>query len=144
MARRATQDVKPKAAKKRSRFTRVLLWLLAGGVLLVTLVWYAVHHFDWAGPLVANSLRAAFGDDTVAKLEDLVYGAEDRVNRVLKKDEPPKAYWNVPSAAVAASAAPIASSGSPRPADTASPFKLENPGPALKDWSAPGDGEWVR
>jgi hypothetical protein len=143
MARRATQEVKPKAAKKSARFARVLFWLLGSGVLLVALVWYAVHHFDWAGPLVANSLRAVFGDDTVAKLEDLVYGAEDRVNRVLKKDEPPKAYWNVPSAAVAPSAAPIASTSTPPPADAAPPFKLENPGPALKDWSAPGDGEWV-
>jgi hypothetical protein len=142
MARRATQDVKPKAAKKRSRFARVLLWLLAGGVLLVALAWYAVHHFDWAGPLVANSLRAVFGDNTVAKLEDLVYGAEDRVNRVLKKDEPPKAYWNVPSAVVAPSAAPI-SSATPALVQSGSAFKLENPGPALKDWSAPGDGEWV-
>ncbi len=143
MARRATQQVKPKAAKKPSRFTRVLLCLLGGGVLLVALAWYAVHHFDWAGPLVANSLRAVFGDNTVAKLEDLVYGAEDRVNRVLKKDEPPRAYWNVPSAAVLPSAAPVASSSAPPPTDAPPPFKLDNPGPALKDWSAPGDGEWV-
>ncbi|HEX3854480.1 MAG TPA: hypothetical protein VHW01_26135 [Polyangiaceae bacterium] len=143
MARRATQDVKPKAAKKPSRFARVLLWLLGSSVLLVALLWYAVHHFDWAGPLVANSLRAVFGDNTVAKLEDLAYGAEDRVNRVLKKDEPPKAYWNVPSAAVTPSAAPLASASSPPLLDAPPPFKLEDPGPALKDWSAPGDGEWV-
>jgi len=143
MARRATQEVKPKAAKKPSRSTRVLLWLLSGSVLLVALVWYAVHHFDWAGPLVANSLRAVVGDNTVAKLEDLVYGAEDRVNRVLKKDELPRAYWNVPSAAIAPSAAPVTSSSAPPPADAPHPFKLDNPGPALKDWSAPGDGEWV-
>ena len=143
MARRATQEVKPKAAKKPPRSTRVLLWLLGSGVLLVALVWYAVHHFDWAGPLVANSLRAVVGDNTVAKLEDLVYGAEDRVNRVLKKDELPKAYWNVPSAAVAPSTAPVASSSAPPPANAPPPFKLDNPGPALKDWSAPGDGEWV-
>ncbi|HEY3668258.1 MAG TPA: hypothetical protein VGL19_19780 [Polyangiaceae bacterium] len=143
MARGATQGVRPKATKKRPRLARVLLWLLGASVLLVALVWYAVHHFDWAGPLVANSLRAVFGDDTVAKLEDVVYGAEDRVNRVLKKDEPPKAYWNVPSAAPAPSSAPIANAAAP-PALTTSPtFKLENPGPALKDWSAPGDGEWV-
>jgi hypothetical protein len=143
MARGATRDVRPKARKKRPPFARVLLWLLGSGVLLVALVWYAVHHFDWAGPLVANSLRAVFGDDTVAKLEDLVYGAEDRLNRVLKKDEPPKAYWNVPSAAPAPSAAPSASAAVPPPSPAGPSFKLENPGPALKDWSAPGDGEWV-
>ncbi len=123
------------------------LWFLACSVLLIALVWYAVHHFDWAGPLVANSLRAVFGDDNVAKLEDLVYGAEDRVNRVLKKNEAPKAYWNVPSATAeaSASAAPSTSAAVAEPAPPAAgpSFKLENPGPALKDWSAPGDGEWV-
>ena len=76
--------------------------------MLFALVWYAVHHFDWAGPLVANSLRAVFGDDNVAKLEDLVYGAEDRVNRLLKKNEPPKAYWQVPGTASAGSSAAAA------------------------------------
>jgi hypothetical protein len=153
MATRATRSVKPKAAPRpeprRPRLARLTLWFAGLGVFAVALVWYAVHHFDWAGPLVANSLRAVFGDDNVAKLEDLVYGAEDSVNRVLKKNEAPKAYWNVPSATPAPSAAapePSASSAAPEaPTVTAgSPsFKLENPGPALKDWSAPGDGEWV-
>jgi hypothetical protein len=112
-------------------------------MLLVALLWYAVHHFDWAGPLVANSLRAVFGDDKVAKLEDFVYGAEDRVNRLLKKDEPPKTYWSVPSATVespAVASNPVVSASSPAPGAA---FSLENPGPALKEWSAPGDGEWV-
>jgi hypothetical protein len=143
MARRATPDLKPKAARKKSRLARVLLWLLCGAVLLIVLVWYAVHHFDWAGPLIANSLRAVFGDDTVAKLEDAVYGVEDRVNRVLKRDEPPKAYWNVPTAQVAPSAAPVASAQVAPAVDASIAFSLVNPGPALKDWSAPGDGEWV-
>ena len=113
-------------------------------MLLVLLVWYAVHHFDWAGPLVANSLRAVFGDDNVAKLEDFVYGAEDRVNHLLKKDEPPKAYWQVPDAASATPAVAPVESGAP--ADAAPPsaaFQPVNPGPALKEWSAPGDGEWL-
>jgi len=145
MARRATANEKPKAARKKPRVGRLLLGLLGAGVLSFLLVWYAVHHFDWAGPLVANSLRAAFGDDNVAKLEDVVYGAEDRVNRLLKQDEPPRAYWQVPSAAptpvpeAARSAAPqveVAPSGPEA-------FHPTNPGPALKEWSAPGDGEWL-
>jgi hypothetical protein len=143
MARRATADVKPKAARKKLRFARVVFGLLSGSALAVALVWYAVHHFDWAGPLVANSLRSLFGDDNVAKLEDFAYGAEDRVNRVLRKDEPPKAYWNVPSVAAMPSAAPAASVEEPSPESHVTNFRLENPGPALKEWSAPGDGEWV-
>ena len=151
MASRATSNVKPKAVPRsrprRSLLARLALWFLGCSVLCVALVWYAVHHFDWAGPLVANSLRAVLGDDNVAQLEDLVYGAEDRVNRVLKKNEAPKAYWNVPGATAAASASAAASSSAavaePAPPPAGPSFKLENPGPALRDWSAPGDGEWV-
>src|SRR5881227_3690554 len=83
-------NVKVKRAPKKLRLGRLAVGFAAGCVLVVLLIWYAVHHFDWAGPLVANSLRSAFGDDNVAKLEDLVYGVEDRVNRLLKKNEPPK------------------------------------------------------
>jgi hypothetical protein len=147
MARRATAKDNSKAPPKRRRLARIALTLPCAVLLFVALVWYAVHHFDWAGPLVANSLRAVFGDDNVAKLEDFVYGAEDGVNRVLKKNEPPKAYWNVPQApASAASAEPVASaapSGQNTPPVSQEAFAPVNPGPALKEWSAPGDGEWV-
>jgi len=146
MARRATADDRTKAPRKRRRFGRIALGVLGALLVCVAFVWYAVHHFDWAGPLVANSLRAVFGDDNVAKLEDFVYGAEDGVNRVLKKNEPPKAYWKVPEATSAPSAAPSASAASetpsPAPVDS-NAFSPKNPGPALQDWSAPGDGEWV-
>src|SRR6187551_4539 len=151
MARRATQNEKQKTARakrekgKRPRAGRLLLAFLGTGCLLFALVWYAVHHFDWAGPLLANSLRAVFGDDNVAKLEDLVYGAEDRVNRLLKKNEPPKAYWQIPGTA---SAAARPAESSPAPVAEAQPsaseaFHPANPGPALKEWSAPGDGKWL-
>jgi hypothetical protein len=164
MARRATQNEKQKTARakrekgQRRRPGRLLLAFLGTGCLLFALVWYAVHHFDWAGPLLANSLRAVFGDDNVARLEDLVYGAEDRVNRLLKKNEPPKAYWQVPGTASAGSsaAAPSAAAASttapsaapvtgttPPSASGGEAFHPANPGPALKEWSAPGDGEWL-
>jgi hypothetical protein len=143
MARRGTATDKPKPAAKSSRLASFVLWCLGCAVLLVALVWYAVHHFDWAGPLVANSLRAVFGDDKVAKLEDTVYGVEDRVNHLLKKNEPPKTYWSVPSAASAPPPAPTESAAGAIPNAPGVAFSLENPGPALKEWSAPGDGEWV-
>jgi hypothetical protein len=152
MARRATKSDQLKAQRKDAprktrgrRFGRLLFAVLGTGLLLLLLVWYAVHHFDWAGPLLANSLRAVFGNDRVAKLEDVVYGAEDRVNRLLKKNEPPKAYWQVPGSA---SVAPAAAESSQAPVAEAPPrpspaFHPKNPGPALKEWSAPGDGEWL-
>ncbi|HKO52350.1 MAG TPA: hypothetical protein VJV79_31800, partial [Polyangiaceae bacterium] len=144
MARRATKNEKQRATRKRPRFGRLLLSVLGAFFLVFLLVWYAVHHFDWAGPLLANSLRSVFGVEKVAKLEDVVYGAEDRVNRLLKKNEPPKAYWQVPSG----SAAPRAVESSAGPVAVAPPRRSEafhpvNPGPALKEWSAPGDGEWL-
>jgi len=139
--------VKVKRAPKKLRLGRLAVGFAAGCVLVVLLIWYAVHHFDWAGPLVANSLRSAFGDDNVAKLEDLVYGVEDRVNRLLKKNEPPKAYWHVPDTASASAApseaAPLASATITSAPASDNSFRPRNPGPALKEWSAPGDGEWL-
>jgi hypothetical protein len=108
-------------------------------------MWWAVHRFDWMGPLVANTLRAVIGVDNVAKLEDAVYGAEDVWNRLTRKDERPKAYWKVPAPppAPAVAKAPVAPVGSaaapPLPA-----FEPKTPGPMHKEWSAPGDGQWVR
>ncbi|HEV8244808.1 MAG TPA: hypothetical protein VGP93_03535, partial [Polyangiaceae bacterium] len=145
----------PRDARRGKRWRRLLLGVLGTGFVLVLLVWYAVHHFDWAGPMVANSLRAVFGDDNVARLEDFVYGAEDHVNRVLKKNEPPKAYWQVPGSASAESEAalngvPSAASATAASASAVAEARLAgeafhpaNPGPALKEWSAPGDGEWL-
>jgi hypothetical protein len=72
---------------------------------------------------------------------------EDRVNRLLKKNEPPKAYWQVPATAAASAAAsasaPVDSAEPTSAPPSAGAFQLTNPGPALKEWSAPGDGEWL-
>ncbi len=141
MAPRARAVTKPKAAPKKRRWARLALLVVACAVLILALAWSAVHHFDWAGPLIANALREVGGANNVAKLEDTVYGLEDRVNKLLKKNEPPKAYWNVPRAAPAA---PSASAASASARMVGRPFALKNPGPALKEWSAPGDGEWVQ
>jgi len=130
-------------ARRRGRFRRALLWLFGLGVVLVGLTYWAVHRFEWAGPLVANSLRSVLGVDNVAHLEDLVYAVEDRVNRLTRKNEKPQAHWQVPAAALppppATSAAPATATEAPR----LPPFTLPDPGPALKAWSAPGDGKWV-
>jgi len=129
-------------APRNGRWRRIAAWLLASGLLLVGLTYWAVHRFEWAGPLVANSLRAVVGVDNVAHLEDLVYAAEDRVNRLTRKNEKPQAHWQVPAVAPAPSAAPPASAASAGAAPLP-PFTLPDPGPALKAWSAPGDGKWV-
>ncbi len=131
-------------ARRRGRWRRVLVWLLGISATLLGLTYWAVHRFEWAGPLVANTLRAIIGVDNVARLEDLVYAAEDRVNRLTRQNEKPQAHWQVPATAAAPapplpSAAPAGNDDAPRLA----PFKLQDPGPAPKAWAAPGDGKWV-
>jgi hypothetical protein len=108
------------------------------------LMWWAIHRYDWMGPLVANTLRSIVGPTAVAKLEDVVYAVEDRYNRLARGTEAPKSYWTVPSAPQA----PVVAVPAPVPSGSAAapdlpPFRPADPGPALKSWSAPGDGLWV-
>jgi hypothetical protein len=134
-----------KKAVRRPASTRGKRWLrwlprisaLLG--VLVALLWWAIHRYDWMGPLVANTLRAIIGPDAVATIEDWVYSVEDRKNRLLREQEAPKAYWKVPAPAPSAAPPPSAAAG-PEPLP---PFRPKDPGPALKSWSAPGDGVWV-
>ncbi|HYJ07692.1 MAG TPA: hypothetical protein VEX18_01750 [Polyangiaceae bacterium] len=129
---------------RRGRWRRILLWISGIGFALVALTYWLVHRYEWAGPLVANSLRAVIGVDAVAKIEDLVYAVEDRINRFTRKNEKPQAHWQVPVAPPVVSAAPaVASPSGSGAAPPPPPFTLRDPGPALKAWSAPGDGKWV-
>jgi hypothetical protein len=126
--------------RARQRFKRGLIGTVAAAPLLIVGLWFAVHKVEWVGPLIANSLRAVVGSDNVARLEDFVYAIEDRYNRWRRKDEKPKAYWEVPPAEPsAASPKPQASGAGPQ----LPPFRPKGVGPMHKSWSAPGDGEWV-
>jgi hypothetical protein len=132
----------PKAASKgrRRRWLRILGWLGLSGVAAIALLWWAVHRFEWAGPMVANSLRAVFGKDAVAKLEDFVYGAQDRFNLWWKRGDKPKTYWAVPPQQTEAppASAPVAGGKT-----TVSAFLPKDCGPQHSSSAAPGDGRWV-
>ncbi len=132
------------SSKKPHHPRRRLRWAVGAGVALPVLAlaaWVAVHRVEWLGPMVANSLRAVLGTDAVAKIEDGVYAVEDRFNRVWRKDEKPKAYWQVPPQATAAAPPPIANdAGSVAPLPVVRPKDV---GPMHKSWSAPGDGVWL-
>lgn len=132
------QPVRPASTRGR-RFLRWLPRISAVLGVLLALLWWAIHRYDWMGPLVANTLRSIIGADAVASIEDWVYSVEDSKNRMLRDKEAPKAYWKVP--APTSAAPPVASGGSGVPA--LPPFHPKDPGPALKSWSAPGDGIWV-
>jgi hypothetical protein len=147
MAQAAVRSDRPSrraSPRKKKRWLRRWLPRISAGLGVgIAVLWWAVHRFDWMGPLVANSLRAVVGPDAVAKIEDIVYAVEDRFNRLSRRHEAPKAAWSVPPPQAPAPApAPAASSALPtKPA--LPPFRPRNPGPARKAWSAPGDGIWV-
>ncbi|HVR18813.1 MAG TPA: hypothetical protein VMS65_03935 [Polyangiaceae bacterium] len=141
MAEAALTPAKPvrPATTRKQRLLRWLPRISAVFGVLLALLWWAVHRYDWVGPLIANTLRAVVGADAVATIEDWVYAVEDKKNRVLREKEAPKAYWTVPVPQTSAPPpASAAAASSPLP-----PFRPKDPGPALKSWSAPGDGVWV-
>jgi hypothetical protein len=123
--------------KQKGRLRRAAKWVAVATPVVVLGLWFAVHKIPWMGPLLANTLRAVVGTDNVAKLEDFAYGVEDRFNRWYRKDEKPKAYWEVPP-----EEPKPATSGDAAPAKPE--WKLSDVGPIHEKWSAPGDGVWVK
>jgi hypothetical protein len=139
--------------RRRRWVRRVLVGAGIATPALILALWVLVNRVEWLGPYVADGLRAVVGVETVARLEDFAYGVQDRVNRVLRRGEAPKAYWEVPSAGPSPSPAaeapePLAEAkkepetpeDEPEPLP---PFRPEDVGPALQSWSAPGDGKWL-
>jgi hypothetical protein len=115
-----------------------LAWVFGCSGASAILLWTLVHNTSWAGPLVATSLRTVLGTNNVAKLEDFVYGLEDKVNVWRRRGEKPKAHWTVP-----AKAKPLQA---PKAQDEGASFSVFEPkdvGPVHKSWSAPGDGTWI-
>jgi hypothetical protein len=142
-----------RAERPRRRRQGLASRLVAGtlGVGLIALfgLWIAVNRVDWLGPYVADGLRSVVGVDAVASLEDFAYRIQDRVNRVWRKGEKPRAYWAIPVApktapsAVAQPQAAREAVPGATAADALPPFKPKDVGPVHKEWSAPGDGDWL-
>lgn len=126
-------------SKWRRRLKRAALVMLITAPVAVIALWSAVHYFPWMGPLVADTLRAIIGTDNVSRLEDFVYGVEDRWNRWWRADEAPKAYWEVPTSEPLEEPAPSASADVP----ALPPFRPADVGPMHKALAAEGDGKWV-
>ena len=152
MARRATQSDQQKAAREegRARFGRLLFGFLGTGSCSSLLVWYAVHHFDWAGPLVANSLRAVFGDDQRGQARRRRLRRRGSRQPPAEEERAAQGLLAGPEHCLGGSRSASARSSTTAPAPRPRPpppsgeaFHPANPGPALKEWSAPGDGEWL-
>jgi hypothetical protein len=139
MASTDKRSHKSKIAQRRG-LRRGALVVAAAGPLVVLGLWIAVHRVPWLGPLLADSLRAVVGTDAVTWLEEVAYGVQDRYNRVWRRGEKPRAYWEVPSSHPTASGSARASNPT---VPALPPFRPEDVGPVHKSWSAPGDGVWV-
>lgn len=128
----------PSNPARRSSLRRRIGWGVGAAAALGALSWVLVHSTSWAGPLFANTLRSVIGTDNVARLEDLVYGIEDRITRIRRRGEKPKAHWAVPEHNSKPTPVATADAGPAWP-----PFEPKAVGPVHKSWSAPGDGQWV-
>jgi hypothetical protein len=145
MPRTAERPTDPRPRKRRrGRLRRALFVVGAVAIAGVIGLWIAVNRVAWLGPYVADGLRAVVGTDAVADLEDFAYHLQDRVNRVLRRGERPRAHWQVPRARpIPAKPPALAPAESATKAIALPPFRLGDVGPVHKEWSAPGDGEWV-
>lgn len=126
--------------KKRGKWRRRLLIALGIFVVSIPLLWIAIHRIPGFGPLMADTGRAILGNDAIAWLEEVAYGAQDRINRTVRSGEEPAAYWSVPSGDAEVPTAPSADAGVEWSLPTFSPTKLA---PMHESFSAPGDGQWV-
>lgn len=108
-------------------------------------LWIAVNRYEWLGPWVADGLRAVIGKEAVTELENIAYGIQDRLYRYTRKDEAPKAYWEVPTptASTTEPQAEVPAEPDAGPAEVPAPFRPADVGPVHQSWSAPGDGQWV-
>jgi hypothetical protein len=122
--------------RKRRRVGRTL-WritvVLISNLALLMLFWSAVHRVPWLGPAVADGLRAMWGPEPVAWLEDVAYGIQDRINRWRYRDSEPTKFWEVPEEKREAAAHPKQAGG----------FFPEPYAPPYKGVATPADGTWV-
>jgi hypothetical protein len=114
-----------------------LLTGLGASVGLLLGLWIAAHRLPWLGPMLADGLRAVVGVEAVSDLEDVAYGAQDRVMRWWRSGESPKARWEVPTAR------PMALPERDLGGCEVAAFSPKDVGPVNESWSAPGDGRWV-
>jgi hypothetical protein len=133
------QMQRPKTKRKPTHLwrvvKRVLVALAIATPLSLLLLWYAIHKIPWLGPKLADGARVVLGPRAVSWIEERAYKIEDRYNRWSKKDEAPKAHWDVPDLPE-----PEVKDGG---ADTPVGFRPKKVGPLFPKVAAKGDGVWV-
>jgi hypothetical protein len=132
-------------------------WWLGGAmaILAFAVLGVLVQRATWAGPAVANGLRAVIGDRAVARLEEAWAGVQDRALRLLRRNEPPRELedaWPEGAPAAPQPAHPTAASpvmpspDASTPAAAAPPrpeFDVEALTPPFPEVAAAHDGRWL-
>ena len=138
---RAEEERADEEPPRRSTWRRRLGIAALSVPVLMLAGWLAVHNIPGFGPLVADTLRAVFGKELVAWLEDTAYGIEDWILRKTKGDAPPEEMWDVPDSATAVAPTPTASASA---GPAAKPdFTLPNLEPMHESVATKGDGVWL-
>lgn len=129
--KRSDDTPDPHAASRTqgSRWRRVARrFVVASCVVAALLVAMVFVRPAWA-EVVANAIRAVLGPAVVARLEDVVYGARDRVLLGVRGRGAPRTYWVAPSVDAPETALPVEA-----------PPRATPPFPEV---AAPRDGEWT-
>lgn len=114
----------------------------SAGALFAT--WFATRSLPWFGPLLADTLRSAVGNEAVTRLEETAAGVEDRVQHVLSDGKVRSLEDATPSellVTVNAQASSDARSGVARPSSPSS-HKLRDVGPLHAATAGAEDGKW--
>lgn len=125
------------------RARRIVLGLLIAAPASALVLFVLVHRVPWLGPALADGLRGVIGAQAVTRLEEWVYGVEDRIHRWRRAGEAPRAYWEVPPPAEPVDGA-RRDAGASADAATRPSFRPRDVGPFDATHAAPGDGVWVR
>jgi hypothetical protein len=138
-------SAEPTSNRPRTKRWSRRLAIVGGATLLVGGgLWYGVNRTAWMGPIVADGLRAVFGNRFVAFAEDTAYGIQDRINTWRYQDEPPKTFWEAPTEQVVPPAPPVPpSDGSASVGSGEPPFVPAALTPPYPNVAAKGDGLWT-
>lgn len=139
----AKPEKSPKPARRPLRRSVALLVAL---IAIPLLLWIAIKHIPWLGPLFADTARSVLGPAAVGRMEDIAYGIDDWWTRKWRAGDAPEAYWDVATDAGGTAPTPpmpAASSSASAPPSAVPSFRPADLAPMHSVMFARGDGVWV-
>ena len=109
---------------------------------LAVVLGVASHVFPTFGAALADHVRAIFGPRVVAWAEDVTYGIEDLIKRVVYRDAPPKQFWDAPPPPPRPAPPPVPAGevATAPPVPAFAPTAFAPPVPSV---AGPSDGVWI-